>query len=260
MDKMSLALVENIGRPEIVDALIRAGGSPNAEHDGHGGTLLHEAVAFRAKQTINVLIAHGADLEAENRDGDVPLHLAAVQNDLDMMEILLRAGAKVNAMNSIRLTALDLVRDDECHTMLLAYGAKPGRQISDVGDKPSETSWVVEKNRLDWMEDNPQEGIALLQRMIDAHPKGQHSLRLRIDRAMRGSLSRQSIANGWHVGDQCCFDHPRSGSRVIGKIISYDQGDDVIAVEEDGTGEIFRQRNWIAHLSGVPSRRENDQP
>eukprot|EP01059_Diplonema_ambulator_P015043 TRINITY_DN2612_c0_g1_i3.p1 TRINITY_DN2612_c0_g1~~TRINITY_DN2612_c0_g1_i3.p1 ORF type:complete len:534 (+),score=78.36 TRINITY_DN2612_c0_g1_i3:46-1647(+) len=59
------------GRYDVLKLLLCSGFPPNALRGGR--TLLHVASADKATDAINVLLEHGADPEAENEHGEVPL-------------------------------------------------------------------------------------------------------------------------------------------------------------------------------------------
>ena len=77
-----------------------------------------------------ILVAHGADLEARDSAGSTPLHAAAEHPELaDVMEALLELGADVNAVDNSGLTALDIAvarEEDEKVELLESYGARSG--------------------------------------------------------------------------------------------------------------------------------------
>jgi len=63
---------------KTVRALIAAGAEINAQ-DKNGATALHRAVRTRSAAAVGALLEAGADIEAKNNSGSTPLHLA-VQN------------------------------------------------------------------------------------------------------------------------------------------------------------------------------------
>jgi len=63
-------------------------------------------VAGRHAGIARTLLEHGADVNAAQQDGFVPLHGAAQNGQPDMIELLLEYGADVNAKNAEGLTAL----------------------------------------------------------------------------------------------------------------------------------------------------------
>ena len=82
----------------IVELLITHGADVNAR-DEYGDTPLHDAAYYGAPvDFVELLIAHGADVNARNESGDgTPLHSAIPGGSLIVAELLLAHGADVNA-------------------------------------------------------------------------------------------------------------------------------------------------------------------
>lgn len=74
--------------------------------DLEGFTPLHSAVVGRHHAVVNLLIGE-LDLDAQNRYGQTPLHLAARTSDHLLVNALLRAGANPNLTDDRGLTPLD---------------------------------------------------------------------------------------------------------------------------------------------------------
>lgn len=85
------------GRADVVQALIEAGADA-LEPDVLLNTPLH--VARTAAVTHALLAPHVQALDAANRKGQLPLHTAAAHARLDVMNVLLLAGADCNAKDS----------------------------------------------------------------------------------------------------------------------------------------------------------------
>jgi len=58
---------------------------------------LHAAAGLGRKEIVELLIAEGADVNAENDSGDTPLHWAAMEGHTKVAELLITTGADVNA-------------------------------------------------------------------------------------------------------------------------------------------------------------------
>ncbi|XP_044260060.1 poly [ADP-ribose] polymerase tankyrase [Tribolium madens] len=103
----------------------------NFKHPYTGDTALHIAVNSpypKRKQIIELLIRKGIHLNEKNKDFLTPLHLAADNSHLDLMEVLLRHGAKVNALDGLGQTALHrCTKDDNVQAcrLLLSYNVDP---------------------------------------------------------------------------------------------------------------------------------------
>ena len=58
---------------------------------------LHDAVEDGDVEAVRQLVEEGADVEAQDADGDRPLHLAAQDGHLEVVRVLVEAGANVEA-------------------------------------------------------------------------------------------------------------------------------------------------------------------
>ncbi|MGO9863338.1 MAG: ankyrin repeat domain-containing protein [Terriglobales bacterium] len=114
------------GHKDEAELLLAHGADVNAK-DNDGWTPLHEAAT---RDVAELLLAHGADVNARNTDRDndgmTPLHFAAVMGKKDVAEVLLAHGANVNAKNGKFETPLHLAAykgDRGVVELLLAHGA-----------------------------------------------------------------------------------------------------------------------------------------
>jgi len=96
---MPLGLAVFFGHRETVEALLAAGAEVNtASRESMKVTPLHSAAAARQAAIARVLIAHGANVNAMQADsGFTPLHEAALNGDLEFARLLIEHGADVNA-------------------------------------------------------------------------------------------------------------------------------------------------------------------
>lgn len=66
------------------------------------GTALHRTAVANNAESAKILIAHGADVEAvSEQQGSRPLHLAADAGSIDVLALLLKAGADIEATDSL---------------------------------------------------------------------------------------------------------------------------------------------------------------
>ena len=102
-------------------------------HDGRKRILLHCAAHFADPAVAQKLIEYGADIHAQDVDGEVPLHYASHSEQQrgrlkqpDVARVLLKHGADVNARSKDGSTPLHLASRDgmlEVARVLLEHGA-----------------------------------------------------------------------------------------------------------------------------------------
>lgn len=109
----SLHLAAFFGHLEIVRYLLEAGVDANAvAKNMMKVTPLHSAVARNQVEISELLIVHGAEVNAKQEGGFVPLHEAAQSGNLEMARLLLKHGAELNAKSNDGKTPLALTREE----------------------------------------------------------------------------------------------------------------------------------------------------
>ncbi|MFN0123711.1 MAG: ankyrin repeat domain-containing protein [Blastocatellia bacterium] len=105
-----LGLAVFFGHRETVEALLAAGADVNAAtRETMKVTPLHSAAAARQPAIARLLIAHGAKVNAgQAENGFTPLHEAAANGDLEFAGLLLEHGAQINAKMTDGKTPLAL--------------------------------------------------------------------------------------------------------------------------------------------------------
>jgi hypothetical protein len=86
--------------------------------DALGNTALLAAVKEKDVEKIDLLIAAGAKVNVANYERVTPLMVAATQNDLKTVQLLLAHGADPHQKNNKGLTALDLARTPEARELI----------------------------------------------------------------------------------------------------------------------------------------------
>eukprot|EP00106_Octopus_bimaculoides_P015464 XP_014782906.1 PREDICTED: tankyrase-1-like [Octopus bimaculoides] len=104
----------------------------NFKHPQTDKTALHCAAASpypKRKQVVDILIRKGALVNEKTRESFLtPLHIAADKSHYDVMDILLKHGAQVNALDSLGQTALHRVAKQgnvQACRLLLSHGVDP---------------------------------------------------------------------------------------------------------------------------------------
>src|SRR4029077_390634 len=84
------------GNKDVVRSLLLKKADVNAAQVD-GTTALHWAVRADDLETVDLLIKAGANVSAANREGVTPMRLAATNGNAAMLEKLIKAGADANA-------------------------------------------------------------------------------------------------------------------------------------------------------------------
>lgn len=93
-----LSLAVFFGHPQTVDALLAAGAEVNApSRETMKLTPLASAMATAQNQIARTLIAHGANVNARGDNDVTPLHTAAARGNIEAATFLLDHGADINA-------------------------------------------------------------------------------------------------------------------------------------------------------------------
>ncbi len=81
---------------DTVDRLLAAGADPNLKND-YGATPMSEAAVVGNVKVLRALLAHKANAESANADGQSALMILARTSNVEAAQLLLRSGANVNA-------------------------------------------------------------------------------------------------------------------------------------------------------------------
>ncbi|MBI3864159.1 MAG: ankyrin repeat domain-containing protein [Planctomycetia bacterium] len=108
--------------PQVVRELVAAGADINTV-GGDGYHLLKSAAETGNVEFTRALLEMGADVETTST-GDTALHTAVLWDQLEIVRLLLDAGANPNAQDVDQCTPLMLARTSECVDLLLAAGAR----------------------------------------------------------------------------------------------------------------------------------------
>ena len=124
-----------LGRVEMVQALLDCGAAVNSEVTSQGWTQLHLVASgqcgfgYEDVRITELLLEHGADVNAQDMENTTPLHLASCCGSVEISRELLNYGASPNAKRRQGRTPLHLVaegKDDKgvpITDLLLEHGA-----------------------------------------------------------------------------------------------------------------------------------------
>lgn len=111
-----------LGDDTIVQHLIKSGAAINITNP-HGLGLLHIAAdGLGSRDLCRLLLEHGVDLHARDIEGTTALHIAAGDNNSDVVSFLLSEGADPLALNEHGETPADWARErgsDEALALLI---------------------------------------------------------------------------------------------------------------------------------------------
>ena len=131
-DEVDLFEAAALDRPARVAELLDAEPAGATAFSADGFTALHLAAFFGAPDAAALLVERGADVGAVSRNElrVQPLHSAAAARQLRIAQLLLDAGADPNAVQQGGFVPLDAALqngDRELEALLLERGARPSR-------------------------------------------------------------------------------------------------------------------------------------
>ena len=117
------------GRTEAARLLLAGGADVNADSDS--GSPLLRAAYYYEREMVELLTAHGADVNARDPEGETALHKAATHQRVEFAKLLMANGADVNAQTfqshqtplGCALAVAICSRDEEAAAGFDAYGA-----------------------------------------------------------------------------------------------------------------------------------------
>jgi len=142
---VNLHLAVYLGDTTRVASLIQGGANVNVAEDSiNGWTPLHYAARYNRKEIADLLITAGANINAKDEVKRTPLHIATEEDFTDMVELLLARGADVSAKGEVGNTALNIA-DVNTARLLLTAGANVEAR-NEGGETPlylaAESGWT----------------------------------------------------------------------------------------------------------------------
>jgi ankyrin repeat protein len=119
----------------VLELLLAAGANPNG--DPSSGIPIFDAVRSTSGAAIDILVKHGADVNAKDEQGNTPLIVAAGGSDSGIVAQLIRLGAKIDARDRQGNTAL-MVAARFCNYWTIIPLLESGAVLhaSDVSGRP----------------------------------------------------------------------------------------------------------------------------
>lgn len=90
----------------LILQLLQAGANPDVADPACGLTLLHDTSREGFDHSVRVLLEHGADANRVDVEGNLPLHVAAREGHLKVVQLLIGKTAKPDQDNNEGFTAL----------------------------------------------------------------------------------------------------------------------------------------------------------
>jgi cytohesin len=138
-------IYDALSDPAILELFLKAGANPNVKYDEdqYQNPPLQAVVSQNQQSQAELLLAHGADVNAANKNGWTALHQAAAGGSKPIAELLIKAGARVNQRDFSGNTPLLLAvssKHPEVAQLLLESKADP-----NIRDKNGQTPLDIAK-------------------------------------------------------------------------------------------------------------------
>jgi len=124
----ALGLASFFGNADIVTFLLENNADPNiASTNSFHVAPIHSACAISNFEIVEILIKNGADINAQQMSGVTPLHSAAHNGQTKIVKLLIENGARINTKTTDGKTPLAMAEEkdfEEATALLKAFGAK----------------------------------------------------------------------------------------------------------------------------------------
>ncbi|MDB5044619.1 MAG: putative ankyrin [Deinococcus sp.] len=140
-----LGLAAFFGQEELAAELLLRGANVNAvSANAMQVQPLHSAVAANHSGLTQLLLTHGAEVNAAQQDGFTPLMAAAQHGNAELVEIMLASGADAAAQTDDGRTAASIAQEEGHSVLAASLGtSRMGTFLSSPHDKPQETRNAV---------------------------------------------------------------------------------------------------------------------
>lgn len=99
-------------QPQLIARLLKIKGNTINDPGSGGLRPLHRACARGHLQIVQMLIAHGADLETLSDTDEPPIHYACKRGNPSVIDAMVKAGADVTKVDKLGRSMLHHVSDD----------------------------------------------------------------------------------------------------------------------------------------------------
>ena len=118
--KTALMIACEEGNMGAINVLLNAGADPDTADAGCGETCLHYAVAGDCrKEALEKIISHSADVNATNKNNVTSLMIACRKGNIDVINVLLNAGADTDIADAYGYTWLHFAVEGGCSKQVL---------------------------------------------------------------------------------------------------------------------------------------------
>ncbi len=140
--------------PEITQLLLESGAAAKINEAGYEAeTALHFAAENSGIPTIELLLQHGANINARNRFGQTPLALATLKDRKDIVEFLITRGADVNTISTRGNTPLIGASHSSPEITRLLLAARGTEMINHAGsDRMTALHFAAENGAIETIE------------------------------------------------------------------------------------------------------------
>lgn len=137
------------GHELVLRELADAGADINVRDEPDGWTPLHCAIYNHSFGCVNALVSMGADVNAQDADGNNALHFAASYSIVPVADMILKVGADATARNKHGHVPADVTRDHLIHEKLSkALNEQTGEKIMREVEACQDTEPVRRRRKM----------------------------------------------------------------------------------------------------------------
>lgn len=134
-------------RGPIVAELINAGADLKARHPDGNETILHQAAEHNWFEIVHLAVDRHLSVNLTDKNGNTPLHVAVARGAWSTVEFLIRSGAEVWANNEDGQTPADRINPDYLESPIIEVALKEAmlekKPRARAGEKKSQAKATV---------------------------------------------------------------------------------------------------------------------